>query len=117
MAGLEDSFPDHPWLWEDQLKLLDPWAWPPQMEALSPQARTEALALMEKLLAHFPNGWGWNYQRLGDIYRELGRFRQAATCYRRAARCAPRSAHPWRCLAEVLLKLDEGEKEIGRAHV
>ena len=110
LANLEENYPDHPWLLQDKLKLLDPWTFPPAWESLSEPQAAQACALMEKLAQRFPNGWGWDYQRLGDLHRRLGHLHRAAVCYRQAARYEPRHARPWCRLGEALLELGQGQR-------
>ncbi|MGE0492357.1 MAG: tetratricopeptide repeat protein [Vulcanimicrobiota bacterium] len=89
------------------LQLVDPLCQPLEPAQLEADQLDAARELMERLARVYPNGWGWDYQRLGDVCRRLGRWERAVYYYRKACRYAPRSSRPAECLAQVWLALGD----------
>jgi len=102
LVELEAQYPGHPWLLERRLSLLTPHLSPVEPDQLLDEELDLACELMEGLAKVHPNGWGWEYQRLGEMYWRRGRLAEAERSYRKAARYAPTEAQPWIDLADCV---------------
>lgn len=100
LSELLRQFPGHPWLLERRLSLMTPYSAPVDIEHIPADELREAATLMEALGKKYPNGWGWDYQRLAAVYRRLGEKVKASRYYRKAASYRPWDPDAWETLAD-----------------
>ncbi len=95
LSSLLARFPGHPWLLFRRLSLMTPFAAPVDVERIPERDLPEAARIMEALAKRYPNGWGWDYQRLAHVHRRLGNQLTANIYYRKAASYRPTDPDAW----------------------
>ncbi len=100
LLRLMTHFPGHPWLLARRLHLMTPNSYPVQVEHIPESELSEAARTMEALARLYPNGWGWDYNRLAQVYTTLDQPHRARFCYRKAAAYRPLDPAAWEALGK-----------------
>lgn len=79
---------------------MTPFSYPVDVDQIPESDLPEAARLMEALAKMYPNGWGWDYQRLAHVYRRLGNQQKASIYYRKAATYRPTDPDAWEASAK-----------------